>query len=79
MGFAAFFIIGLTFQRYRELAMDEPMVFVYKLFHRVIFDSAYSLRIIFNVFDKRDFLYGSSYWWDLYSKLPGQRITFQSF
>jgi len=72
-------ITALTYLKYSSVASDEPLVLLYKIFHRLIFDGYYSQGHIFTIFENQDYLYGLSYWWDLYSKLPGQQMSFQNF
>lgn len=76
---SALMVITITFLKYRDLVVNNPLIFFYKLFHRIVFDSSYALRTIFYIFDKENYLYGISYWWDLYSKLPGYQMTFQNY
>ncbi len=77
--FSVLFVIFITFIKYGRQVIESPQILIVKLLHRFVFDSAYSLKIIFHIFEKKNFLLGSSYIWDLVAKLPGKQMTFQNF
>ena len=71
-------IFAVTWLKYSAVD-DAGIVIAAKILNRVVLDSYFTLRIIFSVFDEVEPLLGLSYYWDLYSKMPGEQLSFQGF